>query len=126
MTTSTMTSTMTGSSNGTCAKDTGFAERPRFFPRQLITPDDLTLGQDYLRNKIRRHNRYLHGWGVVCGAKVVKTVDNLPWKVVVKTGYILGPYGDEIIIDHDCCFDLRKKCVTGVTGDACSGSVDVP
>ncbi|PYV22134.1 MAG: hypothetical protein DMG27_18945 [Acidobacteria bacterium] len=44
--------------------DTSIAERPRYFPRQLITPDDVTLEQDYFRNKLRRHNRLLHGWGV--------------------------------------------------------------
>lgn len=118
-------STTTSVTNGNCAK-TGFAERPRFFPRQLVTPDDLTLAQDYFRNKMRRHNRYLHGWGIVCGAKVVQTVDNQPWMVVIKSGYILGPYGDEILIDRDLCFDVRTKCMSGVTGDACSGSAAVP
>jgi hypothetical protein len=128
-----MTPTMTNATsgcggNGTAQGQTakaGFAERPRFFPRQLITPDDLTLGQEYLRNKMRRHNRYVHGWGVVCGARVVKSADNLAWKVVVKPGYILGPYGDEIMIDRDRCFDLRTKCITGVTGDVCTGT-EVP
>ena len=118
-------STTNSATNGNCAK-TGFAERPRFFPRQLVTPDDLTLAQDYFRNKMRRHNRYLHGWGIVCGAKVVKTVDTQPWMVVIKSGYILGPYGDEILIDHDLCFDVRTKCMSAVTGDACSGSAAVP
>ena len=46
------------------------AERPRYYGRQLITADDLTLEQDYFRDKLRRHNRLLHGWGVVCGAQV--------------------------------------------------------
>jgi hypothetical protein len=114
-------STTTSASSTNCAK-TGFAERPRFFPRQLVTPDDLTLAQDYFRNKMRRHNRYLHGWGIVCGAKVVKTVDNQPWMVVIKSGFILGPYGDEILIDHDLCFDVRTKCMSGVTGDACAAA----
>ena len=36
-------------------------ERPRFFARQLVTPLDLTLGQEYFRTKLRRHNRLLHG-----------------------------------------------------------------
>jgi hypothetical protein len=115
--------TTTSAANGTCCTKSGFAERPRFFPRQLVTPDDLTLAQDYFRNKMRRHNRYLHGWGIVCGAKVLKTVDNLPWVVVIKAGYILGPYGDEILIDHDLCFDVRTRCMSGVTGDACGGTV---
>jgi hypothetical protein len=108
----------------------GIAERPRYFARQLITPDDMTLEQDYFRNRMRRHNRLLHGWGVVCGAlvcPVVKTDGSnatLPWKVVVQPGYILGPYGDEILIDCNVCFDLRTRCLTGVTGEACGESVD--
>ncbi len=50
--------------------DTTMAERPRYFPRQIITADDLSLDQEYARNARRLHNRMLHGWGVVCGAKV--------------------------------------------------------
>jgi hypothetical protein len=85
-----------------------------------VTPDDLTLEADYFRAKLRRHNRYLHGWGVVCGAEVVPAyfVDNTnekkpkPWKVIVKAGYVLGPYGDEIFVESDQCVDVRKLCVT--------------
>src|SRR5579884_772449 len=120
--------------------DTSIAERPRYFPRQLITPDDLTLEQEYFRNKLRRHNRIMHGWGVVCGAKVCPVpVANgaasdptgasaassfQPWLVTVSPGYILGPYGDEIIID--CCrtVDLRTAGITGVTGEPCVQAPD--
>ncbi len=120
--------------------DTSIAERPRYFPRQLITPDDLTLEQEYFRNKLRRHNRLMHGWGVVCGAKVcpVSAADGAPtdpagasaassfqpWRVAVSPGYILGPYGDEIIID--CCrtVDLRTAGTTGVTGEPCVQAPD--
>jgi hypothetical protein len=97
----------------------GWAERPRFFPRQLVTPDDLTLAQDYLRHKLRRHNRLLHGWGVVCGAKVVLPEKPAPWKVVIEDGYILGPQGDEIVIERGLCFDLRTRCGSG-EGDPCA------
>jgi hypothetical protein len=84
-------------------------ERPRYYSRQLVTPDDMTLEQEYFRSKMRRHNRFLHGWGVVCGARVVQS--NQPWKVIVKSGYILGPYGDEIYIECDQCVDVRVPCV---------------
>jgi hypothetical protein len=94
-------------------------ERPRFFPRQLVTPDDLTLAQDYMREKMRRHNRYLHGWGVVCGALVEVNETRSPWKVIIRPGYILGPCGDEIVLDRDICFDVRTRCLTAVTGDPC-------
>jgi hypothetical protein len=104
--------------------DKGSIERPRFFPRQLITPDDLTLGQDYFRNKLRRHNRYLHGWGVVCGTRIVNPEKPKPWKVVIERGYILGPYGDEILLEREICFDLRTRCVESAGSDACSEIAD--
>lgn len=94
-------------------------ERPRFFPRQLITPDDLTLAQDYLRDKMRRIIRYLHGWGVVCGAQVEPAGDDKAWRVLIEPGYILGPYGDEILIEREICFDLRTKCLTVASGGGC-------
>jgi hypothetical protein len=103
------------------------AERPRYFPRQFITADDLILEQEYFRNKLRRHNRLLHGWGVVCGAKVCPlpqaTGSPVPWKVKVTPGYILGPYGDEILIDCERTVDLRTNGISGVTGEPCA---DVP
>lgn len=102
----------------------GASERPRFFPRQLVTPDDLNLGQEYLRNKLRRMNRYLHGWGVVCGARVDRSTK--PWMVIVRPGFILGPFGDEILLEQDICFDLRTRCAASGPGDACDDIVIDP
>ena len=111
--------------------DSTIAELPRYYPRQLITPDDLTLEQNYFRDRMRRHNRLLHGWGVVCGALVCPatttnsdgSVSFTAWQVQVQTGYLLGPYGDEIILDCVRTVDLRTSGVTGVTGEPC---VDAP
>lgn len=99
-------------------------ERPRYYSRQLVTPDDMTLEQDYFRAKMRRHNRFLHGWGVVCGARVVPSTQTnadgkvvpQPWMAIVKSGYILGPYGDEIYIETDQCVDVRVPCVPPPAG----------
>ena len=110
--------------------ESGYAERPRYYARQLITPDDLTLGLEYLLKLQRRHNRLIHGWGVVCGAQVAPVIPAngtgtaRPWKVVVRPGYILDPYGREILIDTEVCFDLRRRCVTGITGESCGERVD--
>ena len=111
--------------------ETSIAELPRYYPRQLITPDDLTLEQNYFRDRMRRHNRLMHGWGVVCGARVCPVVKKapdgttsfVPWQVKIGRGYILGPYGDEIMIDCERTVDLRTRGVTGVTGEPC---LDVP
>lgn len=109
--------------------DRPIAERPRYYPRQLITSEDLTLEQDYFRSKLRAHNRYLHGWGVVCGAQVnpaLKSGSNEaePWKVTVSRGYVLGPYGDEINLDCDRVIDVRTSGVMGITGDVCVEVID--
>ena len=41
--------------------------RLRYFPGQLMTADDMRAEQEFLLKKARRHNRFLHGWGVTCG-----------------------------------------------------------
>ncbi len=112
----------------------GGRERPRFFPHQLITDEELTAGQEYFRNKLRLHNRMIHGWGVVCGALVCLKLDDNgdaePWKVVVKPGYVLGPYGDDILIECDHEVDLRSRGSTsewGAEGDPwCSEVYEKP
>jgi len=121
-----------GGGGVTTACDSTIAELPRYYPRQLITPDDLTLEQNYFRDRMRRHNRLLHGWGVVCGALVCPasttntdgTTSLVPWNVQVQTGYILGPYGDEIILDCARTVDLRTSGVSGVTGEPCLDAPD--
>lgn len=119
---------------GMPACDTSVAERPRYFPRQILTPDDLTLEQEYFRNKLRRHNRIMHGWGVVCGARICPVLQPgpspnapssyQPWIVSVSSGYVLGPYGDEIVLD--CCrtINLQTSGATGITGEPCVEPVD--
>ncbi len=45
-------------------------ERTRYFPRQVVTPPDLAQDREYLLHRHRRHNRLLHGWGIVLGLEV--------------------------------------------------------
>lgn len=94
-------------------------ERTRFFPRQLVGPADLTQDQVYFREKQRRHNRLLHGWGIVCGALVTHEEGCL---LTVTPGYVLGPYGDEIVIDSSVEIDVCKQESVGVFD---CGDVDV-
>lgn len=79
-------------------------ERTRYFPGQLVGADDLTQDQSYVLERMRRHNRLLHGWGVVAGAGV--SIGSDPGTVVVTSGFVLGPAGDEIWIDQDLVVDL--------------------
>jgi hypothetical protein len=91
-------------------------ERVRYFPRQLLTADDMRVEQEYFREKARRHNRYLHGWGVVCGCVVEPVPAAKTWTVRVCPGYVVGPQGDEILIND--CVDVDLKL--GATPDDCT------
>jgi hypothetical protein len=91
-------------------------ERVRYFPRQLLTADDMRAEQDYVRDKARRHNRYLHGWGVTCGCTVEAVAGAKSPTVRVCPGYVVGPQGDEIQIDQ--CIEVDLK--TGPQEQPCS------
>ena len=69
-------------------------ERPHFFSGKLITSDDLALEQQYFLEKLKRHNRNLHGFGIVSGLKV--TTDS--GRIAVAAGMALDCQGNELVI----------------------------
>jgi hypothetical protein len=69
-------------------------ERPRFFSGKLLTTDDFALEQQYLREKLKRHNRSLHGFGIVSGLKVNSTSG----MISVEAGMALDCQGNEVVI----------------------------
>jgi hypothetical protein len=81
-------------------------ERTRFFAGQLLTEADLNNEQSYLLAKNRLHNRFLHGWGMVCGMQVVCS-DCDGW-VTIKPGYGIDPCGNDIIVCADQQFNVLK------------------
>jgi hypothetical protein len=93
--------------------------RPRFFPGQLLTDEDLNRLERYVVEKNRLHNRYLVGWGVACGLEVVCDACDGD-SVVVRTGYALSPCGDDIVVCKDATVnicELIARCKPG--GDDC-------
>ena len=70
--------------------------RPRFFAGQLLTEEDLNRLENYIVGKNKLHNRYLHGWGVVCGLEV--SCHQCKGFVTVRSGYALSPCGDDIVL----------------------------
>ena len=74
--------------------------RPRFFAGQLLTEEDLNRLDHYIVAKQKLHNRYLHGWGVVCGLDVVCDVCG-KGSVIVRSGYALAPCGEDVIVCKD-------------------------
>lgn len=70
-------------------------KRPRFVAGQLLTAEDFTLEQQYSREKLKRHNRSLHGFGIVTGLRV--TVNS--GQIVVAPGLALDCEGNELAIE---------------------------
>lgn len=69
-------------------------KRNRFFPGKLLTAEDLGLEQEYFREKLKRHNRYLHGFGVVFGLEVSRSGRD----VVISPGLAIDCQGNEIVV----------------------------
>ncbi len=82
-------------------------ERPRFVPGQLLSDADLNDQLSYLLAKNRLHNRYLHGWGVVCGLEVA--CSDCDGVVTVKPGYAIDPCGNDVIVCAEQDFNLVAR-----------------
>lgn len=103
---------MTGQTNGLI--------RPNYFDRQQLTAADLNAEQQYFRERLRRHNRFLHGWGVVSGAAVTPGIT--PGVLRVSEGYLVTPHGDEIYIPAGTQVDVHGELNTclGAAADPCT------
>ncbi len=75
-------------------------KRPNYFSGQILDADTLTAEQSYHREKLRRHNRALLGYGVVSGlaVRVTETTDPGGGRVMVDPGYAIDPDGEEISV----------------------------
>jgi len=101
----------------------GQLERVKFFPRMLLTAEDMVAESEYHREKLKRHNRFLHGTGIVCGLDVTPApAPNPSTAIQVGSGYALSPCGDEIFVGEPVIIDL-KNCGPGATTDPCEPSI---
>ena len=73
-------------------------KRPHFFAGQLLDAATLQDEQDYHREKLRRHNRILHGFGIVSGLGVHIEQTSEGGRIIVGPGYAIDPYGEEIAV----------------------------
>ena len=69
-------------------------KRVRYFPGQLLSADDFTAEQEYLREKRKLSNRLLLGYGVVSGLGVSVG----PSTVKVSPGLAVDRHGNEVIV----------------------------
>jgi hypothetical protein len=70
-------------------------ERVNFFAGKLLTADDLSQEQTYHLDRYRRHNRFLHGWGIVSGLGVSVADDST---LTVDPGLAVDCAGNELAV----------------------------
>ncbi len=77
-------------------------KRVHFFERQFLRAQDFVDEQDYHLDRRHRHNRALHGAGIVEGLIVDRKAGS-PEEVTVLTGWAIDPEGREIVLTggHD-------------------------
>lgn len=93
--------------------DDGVRERVRYFFGMLMGDDDFNQEQTYLLAKARRHNRMVHGWGIVTGLEVSGSGSE-GRQVSVAPGYALDPCGNEISVEESVLVDVPDDGVASV------------
>lgn len=91
----------------------GTLTRNRFFTGKVLTTDDLELDQDYHRTRHRRHNRLLHGVGIVRGLGVglEPHAGGGDPAIVVSAGVAISPDGEELVV----CEPVSRGVCQGVS-----------
>ena len=79
--------------------------RPKYFSGKLLTAEDFQDEQNYFVEKRRLHNRYIHGFGIVCGLDISLKDESL----IVEAGYALDCEGNDIVICEPFEMDLPDK-----------------
>ncbi|HEV2828127.1 MAG TPA: hypothetical protein VGW76_11045 [Pyrinomonadaceae bacterium] len=74
--------------------ETQSLKRLRFSTGQVLTAENLELEQQYFREKLKRHNRTLHGFGIVSGLKVIVQAG----QIIVEPGLALDCEGNELVV----------------------------
>lgn len=95
--------------------------RLRYFHGQMLGANDLQTEQKYFSDKLKLHNRCLHGYGTVCGLKVVaepvsRDCDPQPQqqqqptppraRVRIECGLALDCEGNELVVRQTLPVDL--------------------
>jgi hypothetical protein len=79
-------------------------ERVNYFQGQLLSVADLQVEQEYFLARLRRHNRYMLGWGVVSGLTVTTASST---EFIVEPGLAVDCVGNEIHMCAGVSFQLH-------------------
>jgi hypothetical protein len=80
-------------------------QRVNYFFGQVLGVDDFKTEQRYLRERLKRHNRLLHGAGIVSGLGVTVERGSAGGRIAIAPGMALDPTGNEVCVEQsvDLC-----------------------
>jgi hypothetical protein len=86
----------------------GTLTRNRYFFGKLMSVSDFEEEQSYLRTRHRRHNRLLHGVGIVRGLEVTLEPGQAGGGpvIVVSPGVAIAPDGEELVVCDPVSLDV--------------------
>ncbi len=73
-------------------------DRLNYYYGQLLGAADFLAEQQYFREKLRLHNRCLHGYGVVCGLEVIVPPPGVTAQLQVTAGMAIDSDGNELVV----------------------------
>ncbi|HKE25418.1 MAG TPA: hypothetical protein VKB88_23830 [Bryobacteraceae bacterium] len=87
-----------------CCKLTCF-ERPVYFCGQLLSDADLTLQENYFREKNKLYHRTIDGYGVVCGLRM-KCDGTCDGHIAIGEGYAIDCCGNDLVVCEPKSYDV--------------------
>jgi hypothetical protein len=78
--------------------------RLNYFDGRLLTAEDFRTEQAYQLGRARRHNRHVHGWGVINGLDV-RVVGNF---VEVSPGAAIDCAGNELVVENGVALSMPQ------------------
>lgn len=75
--------------------------RPSFYEGQVLGAADLTLGLDYTRGQMARHDRYLHTPGIATGLALTLDTSTGASQVKLSPGIAIDATGRQVLVDHE-------------------------
>jgi DNA-binding beta-propeller fold protein YncE len=100
----------TSGAGGVCVEcDIPQLARNNYFTGKLLVERDFTDEQRYLLGKLRRHNQRLHGWGAVCGLKVIPHPTCPDRYVIIEPGTAIDCCGREILVAAEEYFGFEAQ-----------------
>jgi hypothetical protein len=89
-----------------CDADSDALLRVNYFEGKLLSADDLRDEQTYFRQRLRRLNQRLYGYGVVSGLTVSINGKGDAARIDIAPGVAIDPTGEEIVVSRPVTLPL--------------------